>query len=267
MIFKVFFEFKNKESAPRKLDVNLTHYSKYFIYFFYKTVKTFFNITKSFSVSFYILVFLLSSLGFFYNPIETFAYSGVPTILSYQGRLTDGAGDLVGGSGTSYYFKFSIWTTFATTTGSRLWPTSSPTSFTSTVRQGIFNINIGDTVNGYPDTLDYNFNTNNTIFLQIEVSSNGSTFETLSPRQQISATAFAELTAKVSGIGQSSFGTTTPILNSVVTVEATSTSAIPISVRAFVGQVASLFRIEDSSLNHLFSINSLGGIFASSTLN
>src|SRR3989344_5980649 len=84
MIFKVFFEFKNKESAPRKLDVNLTHYSKYFIYFFYKTVKTFFNITKSFSVSFYILVFLLSSLGFFYNPIETFADSGVPTILSYQ---------------------------------------------------------------------------------------------------------------------------------------------------------------------------------------
>ena len=33
------------------------------------------------------------------------------------------------------------------------------------------------------------------------------------------------------------------------------------------GQLANLFRVEDSSLNNLFSISSSGGIFASSTLN
>jgi hypothetical protein len=60
------------------------------------------------------------------------------------------------------------------------------------VRQGVFNVNIGDTANGYPDVLDYNLSSGN-IYLQVEVSSDGVTFETLSPRQQIFSTAFSQV--------------------------------------------------------------------------
>jgi len=113
-----------------------------------------------------ISTFLIFSILFGYFPIALFADSGVPTILSYQGRLTSSSGDLLGGSGTTYYFKFSIWDNTTVGSGTKLWPAGSPTSFTSTVRQGGFNINIGDTVNGFPDTLDYNFNTNKNVYLQ-----------------------------------------------------------------------------------------------------
>lgn len=203
------------------------------------------------------LLFLLSPAAF--------ANSGIPTILSYQGRLANSNGDLLGGSGTTYYFAFSIWD--AASSGNKIWPSGNPATTTATVRQGVFNVNIGDTASGYPDSLNYNFNTNKDIYLQVQVSSSNTVFETLSPRQRISSVAFAQISGAVSGTGQSSFGTTTPVSNALVTIEATSTSAIPVLIRAFAGQVANLFRIEDSSLNHLFSINSLGGIFASSTLN
>ncbi len=111
------------------------------------------------------------------------AATGAPNIISYQGRLTDSSGSLVGGSGTTYYFTFSIWTTSATRTGSRLWPSAAPSTTPITVADGVFNVNIGDTANGYPDALNYNFNDNDTVYLQVQVSSNGSSFETLSPRQ------------------------------------------------------------------------------------
>lgn len=197
---------------------------------------------------------------------SAYASSGTPTIISYQGRLADSGGNLLGGSGTAYYFKFSIWDNATVDSGTRLWPSSAPSSFAINVRQGVFNANIGDTAAGYPHALDYNFNTNKDIYLQIEASSNNSAFQTLSPRQRISSSAFVQLSSAVSGTGQSSFGTTTPVLNTVVTIEATTTSSIPALIRASLGQLASLFRIEDSSLNHLFSINSSGGVFASSTL-
>ncbi|MES3005102.1 MAG: hypothetical protein V4690_03260, partial [Patescibacteria group bacterium] len=199
-------------------------------------------------------------------PTTAYSASGVPAILSYQGRLTNSLGDLVGGSGTTYYFKFSIWDNSTVGSGTKLWPSSAPSSFGSTVRQGVFNVNIGDTAGGYPDTLDYNFNTNKDVYLQIEVSSNNSTFETLSPRQRVSSAPFAQVAGSVSGTGQSSFGTTTPVSNAVVTIESTSTNSIPNLIRAFVGQVANLFEIENSSGDSLFSINNNGGVFASSTL-
>lgn len=219
---------------------------------------------KSFFLDILAVFFCLNSFFIFFgfsNIVE--AAAGVPSVIGYQGRLADASGDLLGGSsGTTYYFKFSIWdvATGGTSGVNRLWPSSDPSSVSSTVRQGVFNVDI--------DVSDYNFNTSSGIYLQVEVSLNGTTgFETLSPRQRISSTAFARISGAVSGVGQSSFGTTTPASNAVVTVAATSTSSIPVLIRAFAGQVASLLRIEDSSLNHLFSINSLGGIFASSTLN
>src|SRR5882724_2909592 len=80
-------------------------------------------------------------------PAASTEAAGVPSIISYQGRLTDASGNLLGGSGTTYYFKFSLWDSATIGSGSQLWPTAGPTSYTRTVRQGVFNANIGDTAN------------------------------------------------------------------------------------------------------------------------
>ncbi|MFA6339030.1 MAG: hypothetical protein WCW87_03165, partial [Candidatus Paceibacterota bacterium] len=208
-----------------------------------------------------LLIFSLFSLGFSSSIASA---AGTPNIISYQGRLSNSSGDLLGGSGTTYYFKFSIWDNATVGSGSQLWPASAPTSFTSLVRQGVFNVNIGDTANGYPDTLNYNFNSSKNIYLQVEVSSDNATFETLSPRQQITASAFSKISESVSGADRaSSFGTTTPIGNSAVTIEASSTDAIPLIIRAALGQVADLFKVQNSLGSDIFSINKLGNVFSS----
>ncbi len=197
-------------------------------------------------------------LLFFVSFSYAFAASGAPTTLSFQGRLYDASGNLLGGAGTTYYFKFSLWDNPTVGSGSRLWPASAPTSFPSIVKSGVFNVNIGDTADGYPDALNYNFNTNSTIYLQIEVSSDNVTFQTLSPRQLITAAAFAQLAGAVSGVGQSSFGTTTPIANSVVSIVSTSTNSTALTIGGFFGQVADLFDVQNSTGNNLFSINANG---------
>ncbi len=206
-------------------------------------------------------------LGFliFVSPLIANA-AGVPTILSYQGRLTDVSGNLLGGSGTTYYFKFSLWDSSVVGSGTRLWPSYAPSATAVTVKQGVFNVNIGDTANGYPDALNYNFSSS-TIYLQVEVSLNGSSFETLSPRQSVTSSAFAQVSGAVRGTGQSTFGTTTPLGTAVVSVQATSPTTPALSLQAFFGQIANIFQIQDSAGNNLFSVDSAGNVFASSTLN
>ncbi|MDP3975190.1 MAG: hypothetical protein Q8P88_02825, partial [Candidatus Jorgensenbacteria bacterium] len=146
-----------------------------------------------------VAVFSISYLPFFIP--HAAAVTGVPKIISYQGRLANASGDLLGGSGTSYYFKFSIWNspTSSPVTGSQLWPSASSSVTTSTVTSGVFNVAIGDTANGYPDALTYDFYENRDVYLQVEVSSNGSSFETLSPRQRIAASGFAISAETVTG--------------------------------------------------------------------
>ncbi|MEK7173509.1 MAG: hypothetical protein AAB710_00315, partial [Patescibacteria group bacterium] len=171
-----------------------------------------------------------------------------------------------GSSGTTYYFTFSIWDNPTVGDGNMLWP-SATSSLAVTVREGVFDVNIGDTANGYPHKLDYNFKTNADVYLQVEVSSNNSSFQALSPRQRISSSAFARVADSVSGSSTpSSFGTTTPIGSTVVTIEATSTTAQLLALRAASSQTADLFRVENSSASRLFSINAGGKVFASSTL-
>jgi len=207
-------------------------------------------------ISFIAVSLLLLS---FYVP----AYAaGVPLILGYQGRLTDSSGNLLGTvSGTTYYFKFSIWDGSTVGAGNKLWPITDPASVSAAVRQGVFNVNIGDTANGYPDSLNYNFSNNNNIYLQVEVSStlNG-TYETLSPRQRISAAPFAQVSGAVSGTGQSSFGTTTPFDISMVSIEATSTRAVGLSIRAMASQLANLFQIQDYLGTNLFLVDNNGKV-------
>ncbi|MDP2629442.1 MAG: hypothetical protein Q8P45_01945, partial [Candidatus Harrisonbacteria bacterium] len=137
--------------------------------------------------------------GLFIFPGIASADEGVPSILSYQGRLTDGSGDLLGGSsGTTFYFKFSIWDSATVGVGTKLWPAVAPTSVSATVTKGVFHVNIGDTAGGYPDVLDFDFQEEEDVFLQVEVSSNNTSFETLSPRQRITSAGFA-INARTAG--------------------------------------------------------------------
>ncbi len=108
------------------------------------------------------------------------AASAPPTILSYQGRLANSAGDLLGSiSGTTYYFKFSVWNNSNVGSGTQVWPASAPASVSSPVRQGVFNVNIGDTAKGYPVPLTLDFSITPRCICRFEVSPDNVTFETL----------------------------------------------------------------------------------------
>ncbi|TSC88795.1 MAG: hypothetical protein G01um10143_692, partial [Parcubacteria group bacterium Gr01-1014_3] len=204
--------------------------------------------------NFYVKKFiaLLLIVGLFFSYFSQFISSNVyaaavPTILGYQGRLANASGDLLGSSsGTTYYFKFSIHN--ASSDGSQLWPTT-PTEVAATVRSGVFNVNIGDVGNGYPDVLNLDFSSNPNLYLEVKVSSSsGGSFQTLSPRQLISSAAFAQLANAVSGTSSPSiFGSTTPIDFAQVTIEATTSTAIPIAIRAAAGQTADLFQIQEAN--------------------
>ena len=135
---------------------------------------------------------------------------------------------------------------------------AAPTAVSATVRQGVFTVNIGDTDNGYPDALSLDFSNGNSLYLQVEVSSDNASWETLSPRQQITSSLFSLLSGAVSGTGQSSFGTTTPISGSMVSIEATSTAATPLSLRGIASQVANLFQVQNSAGTNLFVIDNSG---------
>lgn len=138
-------------------------------------------------------VFFVIILSLFLSPYIFVYAAGAPSIFSYQARLADSRGDLLGGSGTTYYFKFSIWDNANIGSGRRLWPSFAPGATMVTVRNGFFSVNIGDTANGYPDDLDYDFSINENIYLQVEVSSNNIVFETVSPRQRIASVIFAQI--------------------------------------------------------------------------
>ncbi len=119
------------------------------------------------------------------------AAAGVPYAFSYQGRLYDSSGNLLGGSGTTYCFKFSLWDHTTPGSGSRIWPTGAPGAAQLTVKYGVFTANVGiDT----PDPLTFNFYDNDAVYLQVEVaaySGGCGTYETLSPRKRMVASGYA----------------------------------------------------------------------------
>src|SRR3989344_3462907 len=75
-------------------------------------------------------------LAIIFPAINLKAASGTPAIISYQGRLADSSDNLLGGSGTTYYFKFSIWNNATVGSGNKLWPPGTPGTTTATVKQG-----------------------------------------------------------------------------------------------------------------------------------
>ncbi|MFA6158950.1 MAG: hypothetical protein WC763_05020, partial [Candidatus Paceibacterota bacterium] len=212
---------------------------------------------RTFSLTLLIAVALLAA-----QAPSVFAARGVPLAVSYQGHLTDSGGNALGGTGTPYYFRFSLWDSATIGSGSKVWPSSAPGTVPLTVRQGSFSVDIGDTDAGYPDALDYDFSANGSVYLQVEVSGDGSAFETLSPRSPVTASPFALVAAAVSGAGQSSFGTTTPFAGSVVTSQSTSSNSVALSLFGASGQTANLFNIFNSSGSTLFSVSPSGGVYA-----
>lgn len=121
---------------------------------------------------------------------------GVINKLSYQGRLTDTSGNALGGSGTNYCFRFSIYD--ASSSGNLVWPAATPATTTLSVVDGVFNADIGSA-----DTLDFNFYPTSTTFLNVEVNTVTSTctgtWETLTPRQAILATGYSIAAENVYG--------------------------------------------------------------------
>lgn len=131
----------------------------------------------------------LSLVGHIFSPDPSQAAAGVPKLISYQGRLTDTSGNPLGGSGTVYCFRYSIYD--AVSSGNKVWPSGTPTTATTTVRDGVFSDQVGrsDSLTGF------DFFATSTLYLNVEANTATSTcsgsWETLSPRQQITAAGFA----------------------------------------------------------------------------
>ncbi|MEK7465277.1 MAG: hypothetical protein AAB631_00705 [Patescibacteria group bacterium] len=127
-------------------------------------------------------------------PAESAA--GIPSLLSYQGRLTDASGNPLGGTGTVYCFRYSLYD--AQTAGNKLWPAGTASNSTTTVVDGVFSDQIGRM-----DPLTYDFVSTSTVYLNVEVnqttSTCGGTWETLAPRQQVVASGFALSASNVYG--------------------------------------------------------------------
>lgn len=147
------------------------------------------------------------------------------TILNYQGRLLDASSAALGGAGTDFCFRFSLWDqnqpTSGDSEGTQLWPTSTPSTMTVNVTEGVFNVAIGDIAAG-GDVLDLDFSANPKVYLKVEVaaqvssSCSGVTFETLYPRKKVGAAAYAMNASKVAGYlpAQSATGNQIPVLTS-----------------------------------------------------
>ena len=147
----------------------------------------------------YLAVTALAAIAIFTSTLPVKAAIGVPKSISYQGRLYDSSGNLLGGTGATYCFKYSIWDVATVGSGTKLWPTALPAAAQLNVRYGVFNANIGINT---PDALTFDFNQTDTSFLQVEVAPFTTicgTFETITPRFQLTAAGYAINAGTVAG--------------------------------------------------------------------
>ncbi len=139
----------------------------------------------------------LSIAGKIFAPPPVRSAAGVPELISYQGRLTDTSGNPLGGAGTVYCFRYSIYDTVSG--GNKAWPAGTPTNSTTTVIDGIFTDQVGRMDSLSPQ----DFYSTSTLYLQVSVNTVTSTcsgsWEDLSPRQQIVSTAWSQMAQGVYG--------------------------------------------------------------------
>lgn len=162
--------------------------------------------TTEFVLSLFLAIALAGHLVF---PDQARAALGVSSYISYQGRLTDTNGNPLGGSGTKYCFRFSIYD--AGSGGTLLWPmTSGAMSTSTTVTNGVFNVDVGSATGDTPTLGSYLFSGNDTEYLNVEVNNTpttcGGTWETLSPRQRLDAVPYARTAFELYG-GNARIGT------------------------------------------------------------
>jgi len=188
-------------------------------------------------ISCIVLFFFCAFIFFTFGDIrQAQAVVGVPEILVQQGRLLNASGDLLGGAGTPYCFRFSIYD--ASTGGSKVWPSTDPSTMTITVKNGVFSAPIG----GGADTLNFNFQDNDTVYLNVDVATKvGATcdpgdgaesFESLTPRQQIVSSGFAINANTIGGFApsQTAGANQIPVLNSSGNLVLGTGAALQISI-------------------------------------
>jgi hypothetical protein len=158
-----------------------------------------------FVLSFFLYVSLAAHLIW---PEKSKATVGIPQLISYEGRLTDASGNALGGSGTPYCFRFSLYDSATAGAGNKLWPSGTPSNTTAVVTNGIFNALVGQA-----DTLNWDFYDNNTVYLDVQVNSIATTctgtWEDLGPRQQLAAASYALNAQGVYGTALKTMATTT----------------------------------------------------------
>lgn len=160
------------------------------------------KITIKFLATFFVIFFM--SQGMTVQNVS--AVVGVSSKLSYQGRLTDASGNPLSGT---YYVCFALYD--AATVGTKLWPAGVPTNNTVTVTNGVFNASVG-----VSDALTYDFSANDTVYLNVGVSSSNVAcdnvaVENLTPRQRVDATAYARVAADVYGTALRTSSTRTQV--------------------------------------------------------
>jgi hypothetical protein len=150
-----------------------------------------------------LLVITLASNLLFPQRVEAVS-SGISSILSYQGRLTDASGNALTGT---YCVRFSLYDdSVVGAPDVKLWPAGTPTSNSVTVTNGIFDIGVG-----VADSLSsFDFDANLTPYLNIEVNVTPTTcsgsWENLGPRQRVDAVGYARSAYNLYG-GQARLGT------------------------------------------------------------
>ncbi len=183
--------------------------------------------------------------------------------INYQGKLTNSSSVTVADG--NYIMKFRLYTTASSATTTNIWEEiRTATGDLAAVTSGLFSVMLGSTT---PLT---SVNFNQTLYLGVEVcgtSSLAGCDGEMTPRKVLGASPAAFVSTYVSGSSTpSSFGTTTSLTNTQVTIEATTTTAIPLTIRGAASQSANLFNVQNSAVSPLFFINATGGVFASSTL-
>ncbi|MDO8626397.1 MAG: hypothetical protein Q7K39_02990 [Candidatus Magasanikbacteria bacterium] len=222
-----------------------------------------------------LVVFVFLAASVVTNFLVAKAATGVPEIISHQGRLLNSSGDLLGGNGTNYCFRFSFYDSATVGAGTKLWPSGATSTMTVNVKNGVFNVGIGD-VSAGGNLLDFDFQNTDTVYLNIEVAAQvgascaGVSFESLSPRQRILASGYAINANTVGGFSpaQSATSSKIPVLtgdNLILggtdpQINATGTNALVLQGGGGLGSIQFF-----SALNSISSAGALsltgGGVF------